>query len=269
MPLIRIDSPEDPRIAPYVDLRDKELRHRRGRFIAEGELVVQRLLKSRFAVESLLVAQSRLHRLRVPPDIPVYYGPPTLIENIAGFRFHRGVLGCGVRQPLSDWGPLCPEVDQQALVVVCSTVRDPANLGGILRNCAAFGVDLVLIGSDAADPYSRRALRASMAATLTLNIGVADNVVRDVTRLRREFGFNCMATVVNSNARSLAETPRPRRLALVLGNEYDGVEPAIEQACPTKITIPMSLGTDSLNVAVSAGVFLYHFTRLAPRNGLV
>ncbi|MFO7902039.1 MAG: RNA methyltransferase [Pirellulaceae bacterium] len=264
MPLIRIDSPEDPRIAPYVDLRDKELRQRRGRFIAEGELVVQRLLESRFPVESLLVAQSQLHRIRVPPAIPVYYAPRTLIENIAGFRFHRGILGCGVRRPAGDWAALCPGVDKQALVVVCSGVRDPANLGGIIRNCAAFGVDLVLIGNRAADPYSRRVLRVSMAAALKLNISVSENLVGDVSRLREDFRFDCVATVLDSNARPLAATPRPGRLALVLGNEYDGVDPPVQQACPTKVTIPMSLGTDSLNVAVSAGVFLYHFTRLAP-----
>ncbi|MFW6171878.1 MAG: TrmH family RNA methyltransferase [Planctomycetota bacterium] len=269
MPKIRINSPEDPRIAPYVDLRDRALGKRGGRFIAEGELVVQRLLESRFAVESLLVAEPRLHRLEVPPGVPVYYAPRGLIEEIVGFRFHRGILGCGVREPAGHWAPRCPGVAKEALAVVCSAIRDPVNLGGILRNCAAFGVDLVLIGNRAADPYSRRALRVSMAAALKLNIGMTDDLPGDVTRLREEFGFDCVASVLDSNARPLAATPRPRRLALVLGNEYDGVEAPIQQACATTVTIPMRLGTDSLNVAVSAGVLLYHFTQLAPRNGLI
>ena len=93
MPLIKIESPQDPRVAPYMQLHNKQLCVRRGRFIAESELVVERLLQSRFAVESLLVAETQLDRVDAPPSLPIYCAPLKTIEAIAGFHFHRGILG--------------------------------------------------------------------------------------------------------------------------------------------------------------------------------
>ncbi len=263
MPPIRIESHRDPRIAPYVDLRDRELRARRGRFIAEGELVVRRLLQSRYAVESLLVAESQLRRIEAPPAVPVYYGTPKTIEAIAGFQFHRGILGCGIRPTPSDWSANVPHQSAAATVAVCSAVRDAENLGVILRNCAAFGVDLVLIGGQSVDPLTRRVLRVSMATALKLNISMSHSLDADLERLHRDFGFHCAATVLDPRATPLCAARRPRRLALVLGNELTGLEPHILQRCQAHITIPMSLETDSLNVAVASGIFLYHFNQLA------
>jgi tRNA G18 (ribose-2'-O)-methylase SpoU len=138
----------------------------------------------------------------------------------------------------------------------------------VLRNCAAFGVDLVLIGPRSADPYSRRVLRVSMANALKLRLGTSDDLQRDVRRLRDEFDFHCVATVLDPSARPLASTPRPARLALLLGNEFDGVGAEVQRGCQSRVTIPMSLETDSLNVAVAAGIFLYHFHQAGPRSDL-
>lgn len=265
---IRIDSPQDPRIAPYVDLRNKGAPQRQGRFIAEGELVVRRLLESRFTVESLLVAESQLERIDVPSSVPVYYAPLEVVEAIAGFRFHRGILACGLRPAASDWALRCPPPSQEATIVVCSRVQDPANLGGVLRNCAAFGVDQVLVGENSADPYTRRVLRVSMATALTLNLSLCADLEKALARLHRDFGFHCVATVLDAAASPLSLTARPSRLALILGNEYAGVEWEVQQLCQARVTIPMSLGTDSLNVAAASGIFLYHFTQVAARDNV-
>jgi tRNA G18 (ribose-2'-O)-methylase SpoU len=264
MPPIRIESADDPRITPYVDLRDKQLRTRDGLFIAEGDLVVERLLRSRFAVESLLVAESQLHRIEAPPEVPLYYAPRPLIETVAGFHFHRGILGCGIRPQPEDWTGHVAARQRPVTVVVCSAVRDPENLGGILRNCAAFGVDLVLIGHHSADPFSRRVLRVSMAAALQLPLHVSDDLDADLTRLHDQWQVHCTATVLDPTATRLMTSERPRRLALVLGNERSGLEPTTLARCQSRLSIPMQAGIDSLNVAVASGIFLYHFTRVVP-----
>ncbi len=269
MPLFRIDSADDPRIAPYVDLRNKQLRTRQGRFIAEGDLVVQRLLESRYEVESLLVAESQLGRLQVAEEIPVYCTSRKVVESIAGFRFHRGILGCGMRAALDDWRTCAQPSRPAATVVVCCGVRDPENLGGILRNCAAFGVDLVILGDHSADPLSRRVLRVSMATCLKLNLHVSGDLDHVLALLHEQFGYTCAATVLDETAPPLAEIPRPDRLVLVLGNELAGVGPAILARCQIRVTIPMSLQTDSLNVAVASGIFLYHFNQVARQSDSV
>lgn len=258
MPIIPIQHASDPRIAPYADLRNKRLRYQKGRFIAEGELVVRRLLDSGHQVESLLVEQRQLARWDVPEYVDVYCAPRNLLQAIVGFPFHRGCLACGIRPASGDLADRVPSAGQSARVVVCAAVNDPENLGGILRNCAALGVDLVVAGVQGADPYSRRALRVSMATSLYLTIHQSAQLEADVRRLRDEFGFHLAATVLDPSAMVLGEEPVPSRLGLLFGNEMHGLDPQLVALCQSRWTIPMESHTDSLNVAVASGIFLYH-----------
>jgi tRNA G18 (ribose-2'-O)-methylase SpoU len=242
-----------------LDLRNKRLRTRDGKFIAEGDLVVGRLLESGYQVESLVVAEDQLHRLTIPDHVAVYLTPRKLIESLIGFKFHRGILACGIRPSPTDLSCLVLPPEQSATVVVCAAVHDPENLGGILRNCAAFGVDLVVISHDSADPLSRRVLRVSMGTLLKLKIHQSTQLEHDLRRLHDEFSIHVAASVVDPQAPSLDQAPRPRRLGLVLGNERAGLIPSVLACSQSRWTIPMHLHADSLNVAVASGIFLYHF----------
>jgi tRNA G18 (ribose-2'-O)-methylase SpoU len=263
--IIPIHSLEAAELAPYRALRWRNPTRYARRFIAEGDKLVQRLLASRYATESIFVADDYLERLLAyaPADVPIYTAPRAWLEETIGFSFHRGCLACGVRAPtreLRDWQP----PDRSRLTaVVCPDVQDPTNLGTILRNCAAFGVDLVLLGGECADPFARRVVRVSMGAVLDLTIVESRALADDVGRLRAEHGFSLAATVLETDAEPLQEAPRPARLALLLGGEGHGLAPPWRAAADRRLTIPMDLGTDSLNVAVASGIFLYHFTRLA------
>lgn len=260
MPLIPITSPDDPRVAPYADLRDRQSLSRHNRFIVEGDLVVNRLLASDYDVESLLIAEDQLHHVAFAPEMTVYCAPRRLMEELAGFGFHRGILACARRpspQPLDNW--LTP-ADEPVTVVVCASVQDPENLGGIFRNCAAFGVRHVLLSEQSADPLSRRVLRVSMGTVLKLAFRQTPDLAGELPRLRHEFGLHLAATVLDPTAPPLAAAPCPRRLALLLGNERNGLDPEVVKACDSRWTIPMRSGTDSLNVAVASGIFLYHFS---------
>ena len=139
-------------------------------------------------------------------------------------------------------------------------IQDPENLGGILRNCAAFGVDLVVIGENSADPLSRRVLRVSMGTVLKLRFYQSTQLEQDVWRLRDEFSIHLAASVADPGAPAARQAPRPRRLGLLLGNERAGLSPALVEGSQSRWTIPMQLQTDSLNVAVASGIFLYHFS---------
>jgi len=150
------------------------------------------------------------------------------------------------------------------MAVVCVDIQDPTNLGGILRNSAAFGADLVLLSRRCADPFSRRVLRVSMGAVLRLSVAESANLEGDLRRLRDEFGVQLVATVLQEGAESLEKASRPPRLALLFGNEGHGLPPEMTAICQRRVTVPMCSGANSLNAAVAAGVFLYHFTRVAP-----
>jgi tRNA G18 (ribose-2'-O)-methylase SpoU len=265
MSVERIESLKDPRIAHYRDLPSSNLIRQSGLFIVEGWLLVERLLASPFQVESLLVDGRHVERL--PADVlervPVYVTPPGLVESIIGFNFHRGVLGCGRRSLGPRLGELVNAGTDPVTVVVCVDVQDPTNLGGILRSCAAFGVGAVLVGRRCADPYSRRVLRVSMGAVLQHPPVESSCLQDDLLQLRDGHRFSLAAAVVGNDAEPLHQVPRTPRLALLFGNEGCGLPPEIVGLCQRRVTIPMCGNTDSLNVAVAAGVFLYHFTRVA------
>jgi tRNA G18 (ribose-2'-O)-methylase SpoU len=265
MPLIRIHSPDDPRVAPYRDLRRKKSAERSGRFIAEGELLVRRLLQSSLVTESLLVADNQRQRVGPLNNVPVYVAASTMIEQIAGFRFHRGLLGCGLRPASIEWSRALPPLGRPATVVACSAISDAENLGGLLRNCAAFDVDLVLVDRQSADPFSRRALRVSMGAVLKLQVATCDRLDGVLRALQGQHKVECFTTVLDPEARPLCSVSRPPRRALIFGNEFHGVGPDLRDVCRHRVTIPMSPAADSLNVAVASGIFLYHFCQSAER----
>ncbi len=284
MARIVIESLDDPRVGAYHDLKAKRLVRDGNLFIAEGAKLVERLLASDYRTESVLIAERREAEWtkKVPLDVPLYVIPQPLGEQLTGFNFHVGVLACGRRKP----SPLLDDVlagkgdkgtrgvGDEALqhggagdgdasrltVVICPNCDNPENLGAIIRIGAAFGVDALLLGRGCCDPFSRRVLRVSMGAALRLPILEPPDLERDLRRLRDEWHVELIATVLDDTAEPLIQAAKPPRLGLLFGNEADGLEARWQSLCDRRLTIPMRGGTDSLNVAIAAGIFLHHFS---------
>ncbi len=250
---------DDSRLDPYRNLKTARLHRRAGLFVAEGEKVVERLLASDYDVISILVSDRReqaiTHLLR--PGIDLIVIPDSLATRLVGFKFHRGVMACGRRKSPPDISFFA----RSRLLVGCSRVDDPENLGSIVRLCAVFGVEGLVLGPGCADPFSRRVLRVSMGNVFRLPLRESQNLSGDLARLKQEFGFQLFATVADPAAEALGTVHRPRRTVLLFGNEAHGLEPDLIALCHRRITIPMASGTDSLNVALAAGILLYHFRR--------
>jgi len=261
MTVFHVSDADDPRLAPYRELNQRNLTRHSGRFIAEGTKVAQRLLESGWPVESLLIEESLLEEFtpRARADTPLFVAPQEILEQIIGFNFHRGALACGCRQPQPPLPEVAAKLPPRATVVVCPDVQDPTNLGSIIRTSAAFGATAVLLGNQCADPFSRRVLRVSMGAAFKLPVLECDDLAADLRMLRSELGFEIVATVVGKGAENLNAIPRPERLALLLGGEGHGLAAEWQQLATRRVTIPMQLGVDSLNVAVATAIFLYHF----------
>lgn len=259
--LIPVDSIEDPRLAYYRDLNERNLTRHSGHFIAEGEKVVLRLIRSRFEVASILAEPCYADAIvsRVGQNVPIYVAQRELLQQTVGFHFHRGVVACGRRKPATAAMSLLTQLDRpRSTIVVCPDVQDPTNLGGIIRTAAAFGCAAILLGNRCADPFSRRVLRVSMGAALDLPIIESKDLQNDLTTIR-EANIEVVAAVIDSTAQPLAEAQRGDRLALLLGSEGHVLAESWLQIADRRVTIPMQLGIDSLNVAVAAAVLLYHF----------
>jgi len=263
MPILPIDSLDDPRVAHYRNLKDRELERRGQRFIAEGEHILRRLLESDFPVESILLAERRAAEIAplVPESIPVYVVPQERMNEILGLKFHSGIMACGVRKPRLTLDAGIPRERDRLTLVILPDISNVENIGSLVRLSAGFGADAILLGQHCHDPWWRQSIRVSMGTIFSLPVVQSDDLLRDLRRLREEWGVELAATVLDETAEPLERARRPEKFALLFGGEAQGLSGDVIAACPRRVTIPMHHGTDSLNVAVAAGIFLYHFTR--------
>jgi tRNA G18 (ribose-2'-O)-methylase SpoU len=261
---------DDPRLEPYRNLKATNRTRWSNQFMAEGALVVERLLASRFNVQSVLLSRRFERQLpnNIPPEFPIYLVEHDLAEQLVGYTFHTGVLACGWRQPSPPLEVLAPTGAPFSLVAVCPNVNDPENIGAIIRLCAGFGLAGLVLGTGCADPFSRRVLRVSMGTAFALPIVESADLRRDLLRLRDDFGFELCATVLDAAAESLELASPKGRMGILFGNEKHGLGHEWIELCARKLTIPMAAGADSLNVAVAAGIFFHHLRHInaaAPR----
>lgn len=262
-PCYKIDSLDDPRIGAYRNLRDRALRGE-SLFIAEGQLLTERLLASRFPVESLLVIERQLPRIEaiVPSDVPVYLADEPLVSQIVGYPFHQGMLAVGGRLEIPSLADLLQKPVEESNYtcrgwVVLPEVTDAENLGLIFRTAAALGIEGVLLGPRCCDPLARRAMRLSMGAVLQLPYVRSVDLIADLAMMEDRFGFELLATVLDEKATTLEKVAWPERVAILFGNEYDGLPESLLGKTVRRITIPMAADVDSLNLSVSVGIFLY------------
>ncbi len=261
--VIRVESLDDPRLAPYRNLPERTLRGE-SIFITEGWLVTERLLKSQYETESVLLSEDCADRFidQIPASIPVYVGCRELLYQVVGYQFHQGVLAVGKRRILPSVKDALPPPERPGplLLVICPQITKPDNIGLVFR-AAAFGVDAVILGERCAEPFSRRILRVSMGAVLHLPLAKTRNLRTELEALRREWRVELVATVLDPTAVALPDFTPPERAGLLLGHETEGLSEGWEDLCDHRVTIPMSPLVDSLNLGVAAGVFLYEIRR--------
>jgi tRNA G18 (ribose-2'-O)-methylase SpoU len=263
---IPVTSPDDPRIEPYRAVRERDLVGRRGRFVAEGEVVLRLLARrGRFGVESVLLGDKRIASLDrllgdLPADCPVYVASQSVMDAIVGFPIHRGVLAIGLRGEEPQAGDLLAATPEDALVVVCIGIANHDNIGGIFRNAAAFGASAVILDGESCDPLYRKAIRVSVGAALTVPFARAETAEDLVAALESQ-GFTVISLSPAGEC-TLAEAALEAkgRVALLLGAEGPGL-PARILARTRSVRIPMAGDFDSLNVATTSGVALYALSR--------
>jgi len=261
--IIPITDPDDPRIAAYRAVKERDLVGREGLFIAEGEVVVRILARTqRHQMLSLLLAERQVVRLSnllaiLPDGVPVYQAAQAVMDQIVGFAIHRGILGLGRRAGPTDGAELLKVLKPDALVVGLSGLSNHDNVGGIFRNAAAFGVDAVVLDSDCCDPLYRKAIRVSVGGGLLVPFVQLEPGV-DMVALFAAQGFETLS-LSPSGERDLADCLRPKRCAVLFGAEGPGLSASV-LARTQSVRLTMAGGFDSLNVATTSGIALHHLT---------
>jgi tRNA G18 (ribose-2'-O)-methylase SpoU len=269
---VTITRLDDPRIEVFRDVRDRDLRGRRGIFMAESEMVVRRLLRTPGQLHSLLLSPSKHGRLAdaikcLPDDVGVYVADLDVIEGIAGFHIHRGVLAAGWRPTEQDVAidrllervePIGPRV-----ILAAAGINNSDNMGGLFRTAAAFGVDHLLFGDDCCDPLYRKSVRVSMGHVLSVPWAMCEDLPTALRLLRDQHGFQVIAAESGEGAASLDACTFADRVIIVVGAEGHGLSQEVLRCADHIAEIPMAHGVPSLNVVVAAGIFLNGVRRFA------
>ncbi len=259
--IVRTEDEGDPRLDDFRDLSTADRRPDRpggrGLVIAEGTVVVRRLLASAYPPRALLGVERRIDELA--PDladvpVPAYVTSAEVMAEVVGFHLNRGVLAVADRAPQPDADEI---LARSRVVAVLEGVGDHENIGALFRNAAALGVDGVLLGAGCADPLYRRSVRVSMGNVLRVPFAALTPWPSGLERVRAA-GFRVAALTPRADARTLREVAADGgRTALLLGSEGPGLTAEALDSADVAVRIPMSEGVDSLNVATAAAVAFY------------
>jgi tRNA G18 (ribose-2'-O)-methylase SpoU len=260
-----IDSFEAPDLAPYRTMKMQHEHRVQRIFVAEGEKAVRRLLASNLTVLSVVLPEK--WRWELDPllkarteDFTVYVAEKPLLETLTGYSMYQGLLAVA-RIPQSIELPSAVATTQRPrLFVAVDGLTNAQNMGGLVRNCAAFGVQALVVGETCASPYLRRAVRGSMGAIFQTPIVEPTDLASALRALQR-YGVRCLAAHPHSDRKSLSDTDLSVDLCLVFGSEGYGLAPRVLEACQHSVAIPMQPHVDSLNVGSAVAVFLYEACR--------
>jgi len=278
----KIYSLDLPELRPYATLR-RPLEHERDAiFVAEGTKVVRRLLESSFSVVSVLLPEKHLDDFRPllearPEFLNVYLAEKQLLEQLIGFSMYQGVLAVGKIPPPASLEEVLTRRPKPLLLAATDGLTSAENLGALVRNCVAFGVQGLLVGETSSSPYLRRAVRNSMGAILQLPVielarlgqrhqftakpHVTELTLTECLKQLRARGVRCIAAHPHTNRKSLSQADFSGDCCIVFGSEGEGITPAVLEACDEAVAIPMPPTVDSLNVGAAAAVFLYEVNR--------
>lgn len=269
---IQVGDPADPRLADFRDLTRADRRPDRpggkGLVIAEGVVVVRRLLASPYPLRAVLGLGRRIEELVEELSVesaPVYTTTAEVMAQVVGFHLNRGVLAVADRVSAAS-----PErvVERAHRLVVLEGVGDHENLGALFRNAAAFGVDGVLLGPGCSDPLYRRSVRVSMGHVLAVPFAPLQPWPAGLKWLRDQ-GFRVLALTPDGPA-ALRDELRDElggddRVAVLLGSEGPGLTQEALDASDVAVRIPMVPGVDSLNVATAGAVAFYELGTFSGR----
>ena len=271
MIITEVHDPTDASLEPYRTLRRPLEHQERGIFVAEGEEVVRRLLESGLPVLSVLLTPEWLetHRVLLQENnspIEVFVATKKLVESIVGFNLHQGIMAVAkIPEPVSLEELLAKSLFPRLFVAI-DGLTNAENLGVLVRNCAAFGVQGLWVGETSSNPYLRRAVRNSMGAVFTMPVVPLTDLAETLRHLRLTHEIRSIAAHPHTDRGRLHEADFTQSCCIVFGSEGEGISPRVLEACDDAVAIPMHQGVDSLNVASASAVFLAEAVRQRRNN---
>mgnify|MGYP006266716113 CR=1 FL=1 len=262
-PVETITSPSNPLIKRLRGLERKKQRQETGLFMAEGARLVAQGLARGWRLDTLVLSRPAMQRDHAGEladrarraGARVVCVPERLVGRITRKDNPQAVIGA-----FEQAGRRLDALSGRAagLWIALHEVRDPGNLGTILRTADCAGLGGVILTGACCDPYSVEAVRASMGSIFDMPFAEAGFDALDDWRKRQ--GARLVAASMNGNVRHDGNIYGPKAVIL-MGNEQSGLPAPLEAACDTLAQIPMRGGADSLNLAQASAVMIYEAWR--------
>lgn len=263
--LIAVDSLDLTELQVYRTLKRPLEHQRQGIFVAEGEKVVRRLLESPLTPLSILLTpewfqiyRNLLESRQEPIDI--FLGEKQLLETIVGHNLHLGIMAVARIPAAATLEAVLCESARPWFFAAVDGITNAENLGVMVRNSVAAGVQALFVGETTADPYLRRAVRNSMGTVFKLPVVYCTDLSGTLRELAAA-GVCVAAAHCDSDNPAIDQINFCQDCCVVFGSEGNGISANVASACTSFFTIPMRAGVDSYNVASATAIVVYEAMR--------
>ena len=252
-----------------------------GLFIAESPKVIGRALDAGYEPLSVLVEKKQMEENEETIQImnrfddtkvSIFTADFEVLTKLTGFKLTRGMLCAMRRKPLRKFQDLCDGINR---IAILENVQNPTNVGAIFRSAAALNMEAVLLSPGCSDPLYRRASRVSMGTVFQ----IPWTFIRDSNEMRckreviwpkqviaelKKLGYKTAALALTDDSVRIddSELMKEEKLAVILGNEGEGLENETIALCDYTVKIPMTHGVDSLNVAAASAVAFWQLGKI-------
>jgi TrmH family RNA methyltransferase len=265
MPVRVVESRDNARLKELRKALAAAGRSAQGRVGIEGPHLLEEALRAGLRVTTIFVAQGPnrdlerlLDALRVPPETEILRLPAKLLDSALATETPQPIAAL-VEPPDWSWPHILDARRKgAALILVLAGIQDPGNLGTILRSAEAFGADGVVSLPGTVSAWNPKAVRASAGSVFRIPLLAVSE--RECLEELHEAGVKILATTVRAaQPAELVDMAGP--VALIIGNEGNGVADDLAAKADARITIPCPGPVESLNAAVAASVLLYEAAR--------
>ncbi len=253
--MIKITNIDDPRISFYQNLRFTPKSHiDQNVFVVEGEKTSKKLLESEldiisfFALSDYYNEYSALLKSKGVGDNFQFYADKELMNKIVGYKLHQGIMAIA-KQPEEK-----ALEDLKSPIVVMNGIINSENVGSIIRNAVAFGINSIIYDKDTSNPFLRRAVRVSMGTVFDINYYQSQNLMETLNDLKTKFDYSLIALEISDGAISLNQFQFPEKIAIIFGSEGKGIKDSILKKSDKIVYIPINKNVPSINVAATSAI---------------
>ena len=269
-----ITSRANPRIVSAAKLQEKKHRTAEKRFFFEGHKLFSEARAARIPIRCVIAEEQAFAKYRAlfeDPDFEILIVPQSVYEKITAEHAPQGIFCIAdflenlkfshtLSTPPSQFGSIM-KAERYEKLLICDGLRDPGNLGTVIRTANALGFDRLILSDDCADVYNPKTVRAAMGALFRLQMDCVHDIPASIAAMR-EIGYDIRAAALRDDAQPLGTYRVTDRTVFVIGNEGHGLSEETVNACSGSVIIPMAEGAESLNAAIAASLLMWERIRI-------